>query len=98
MATQLVTFKMEHTALEEVDIIAKASGYYSRTEFIRAALRDKVEEAKYRKALAEIAHLKGAAKRKTTEEEYEKARNEVFDELHGSNDIFRRLKLANVRK
>lgn len=80
MATQLVTFKMEHKALEEVDKIAKA-GYYSRTEFIRAALRDKVEDARYRKALKELAPLKGIIKRKTTEEEYERIREEAFEQL-----------------
>lgn len=98
MATQLVTFKMDSKDLEEIDKTAKAGGYYSRTEFIRAALRDKVDKEALKEAMMKIAHLKGAAKRKTTEEEYEKARNEVFDELNGSDDIFRRLKLANVRK
>ncbi|MDD4878347.1 MAG: ribbon-helix-helix domain-containing protein [Candidatus Nanoarchaeia archaeon] len=97
MTTQLVTFKMERKALEEIDAVAK-SGFYSRTEFIKAALRDKVDKEGLKEAMMKIAHLKGAAKRKTTEEEYEKARNEVFDELHGSNDIFRRLNLANIRK
>lgn len=80
MATQLVTFKMNHAALEEVDEIAKA-GYYSRTEFIRAALRDKVEEARYRKALAEIAPFKGIIKRKTTEKEYETARDAAAKQI-----------------
>lgn len=84
MATQLVTFKMDHKALEEVDKIAKA-GYYSRTEFIRAALRDKVEEARYRKALKELAPLKGIFKRskQTTDEELDRIREKVAEEMFG---------------
>lgn len=82
MAAQLVTFKMEHKALEEVDKIAKA-GYYSRTEFIKAALRDKVEEARYRKALKELAPLKGIFKRsrQTTDEELHRIREQAVKQL-----------------
>ncbi|MDI6736956.1 MAG: ribbon-helix-helix domain-containing protein [Nanoarchaeota archaeon] len=81
MATLMVTFKIEHEALKEIDAVAK-SGFYSRTEFIKAALRDKVEEARYRKAIAEIAPFKGIfKKKKTTEEEYERIREEAFEQL-----------------
>ncbi|MBU2639075.1 MAG: ribbon-helix-helix domain-containing protein [Nanoarchaeota archaeon] len=85
MAIQLVTFKMEHEALEEIDKTAKAAGYYSRTEFIRAALRDKVEEAKYREALKEFAPLKGIFKkrRQTTDEEMHRIREKVAEEMFG---------------
>ncbi len=97
MATQMVTFKIEEKALKEIDKVAK-SGYYSRTEFIKAALRDKVDNARRKEAIATLSKFRGKAPRKISEEEYEKARNEVFDELNGSDDVFRRLKLANVRK
>ena len=39
-------------------------GYHNRTEFIRNALREKVEETKLKEAMMEIAHLKGASKKK----------------------------------
>lgn len=81
MATELVTFKMDKKFLEEVDKTVKAESYHSRTEFIRAALRDKVDKEGLKEAMMKIAHLKGAAKRKTTEEEYERHREEVFEEL-----------------
>lgn len=42
---------------------------------------EKVEEAKLREAMMEIAHLKEAAKKKTTNEEFEKIRKKVFEEL-----------------
>lgn len=81
MATELITFKMEHKFLEEVDSTAKEAGFQNRTEFIRNALREKVDDVKLKKAMLEIAHLKGAAKKKTTEAEYERIREQVFKEF-----------------
>lgn len=81
MATELVTFKMEHEFLKDVDQTAKSAGFQNRTEFIRAALREKVDDVKLKQAMASIAHLKGAAKKKTTPEEYEKAREKAFEEI-----------------
>ncbi len=81
MTTELVTFKMEQDFLNDVDKTAKSTGFQSRTEFIRAALREKIDEIKLKKAMMEIAHLKGAAKKKTSDEELEKIREKVFEEL-----------------
>lgn len=98
MATQLVTFKIDDKALEEVDKTVKASSYQNRTEFIREALRKKIEEEKMKEAIEILSKMRGKAPKKISEKEYEKVRNETFDELYGSDDVFRRLKLANVRK
>lgn len=81
MATDMITVKLEDKFLEEIDSIVEKDGYQNRTEFIRNALREKVEEAKLREAMKEIAHLKGASKKKTSEEKYEKIREKAFDEL-----------------
>lgn len=81
MTTELVTFKMEQDFLNDVDKTAKSTGFQSRTEFIRAALREKIDEIKMKKAMMEIAHLKGASKKKTSDEELEKIREKVFEEL-----------------
>ncbi len=81
MTTELVTFKMEKEFLREVDKTVKETNFQNRTEFIRNALREKIDEAKLKKAMIEIAHLKGAAKKKTTDEEYERIREHVFKEF-----------------
>jgi len=81
MVTEMITVKLEKNFLNEVDNIVKKSGYQNRTEFIRNALREKVEDAKLKEAMISIAHLKGAAKKKTTEEEYERIREQAFEEL-----------------
>jgi metal-responsive CopG/Arc/MetJ family transcriptional regulator len=80
MATELVTFKMEDTFLEDVDRTSKEAGFHNRTEFIREALRDKIEEIKMKKAMLEIGNLKGRA-RKTTDQERESVREKVFKEF-----------------
>lgn len=69
MTTELVTFKMEHKFLDEVDRTSKSSGFQNRTEFIRAALREKVDEVKLKQAMVELSKLRGKAPRKTTDEE-----------------------------
>ena len=81
MATELVTFKLESEFLKEVDGISKKSGFSNRTDFIRNALREKVDEIKLKEAMLEIAHLKGAAKKKTSEKQYEEVREKAFQEL-----------------
>ena len=76
----MITLKLDSDFLDEIDSLVKSGSYHNRTEFIRSALRQKVEEAKIKDAMMKIAHLKGASKKKTTEEEYERLREEVFEE------------------
>ena len=81
MTTEMITVKLEDKFLREIDTIVSLSGYQNRTEFIRNALREKVEETKLKEAMIEIAHLKGASKKKTNEETLEKLRIKAFEEL-----------------
>ena len=43
--------------------------------------QQKVEETKLKQAMFEISHLKGASKKKTTEEEYERMRKIGFEKI-----------------
>jgi metal-responsive CopG/Arc/MetJ family transcriptional regulator len=81
MTTEMITVKLEDKFLRDIDSVVKKEGYQNRTEFIRNALREKMEEAKLREAMREIAHLKGAAKKRTSEKEFEKIREKAFKEL-----------------
>ncbi len=81
MATEMITVKLEDIFLGDIDAIVKKEGYQNRTEFIRNALREKIEEIKLKKAVMELAHFKGSAKKKTTEESYEKIRAKAFKEI-----------------
>ena len=84
MATEMITLKLDDKFLDDIDAAVKKGKYHNRTEFIREALRGKVEDAKLKEAMMEIAHLKGAAKKKTTPEEYEHIRKKAFEELAAS--------------
>ncbi|MBW2993626.1 ribbon-helix-helix domain-containing protein [Candidatus Woesearchaeota archaeon] len=81
MVTELVTFKLDNKFLKEVDSISRKSGFSSRTDFIRNALREKVDEIKLKKAMMEIAHLKGASKKKISDKDYERARDLAFEKI-----------------
>lgn len=81
MTTELITLKLEDNFLQEIDSVVEKEGYQSRTEFIRNALREKLEEVKVRKAMLELSHLKGAAKKKVSSEEYERVRLKGFEQL-----------------
>ncbi len=81
MTTELVTFKMEHSFLEDVDKTAKKAGFHSRTEFIRNALRERVEEIKLKQAMIELGKSRGKAARATTDNERAKIRDKVFEEF-----------------
>ncbi len=81
MATEMITLKLDELFLKEIDTIVSSAGYQNRTEFIRNALREKVEEAKLKDAMIRISHLKGASKKKTNEKRYEAVRKAAFEEL-----------------
>lgn len=81
MATEMITVKMEDVFLREIDRVVEKQGYQNRTEFIRNALREKVEEAKIKEAMMQLARLKGASKKKTSDEDLEKIREMAFKEL-----------------
>ncbi len=81
MATNMITLKLEESFLKKIDAVVEKENYQNRTEFIRNALREKLEDVKVKEAMLEIAHLKGTAKKKISEEEYEKVRQQVFNEF-----------------
>ena len=82
MTTNMITVKLDNKFLEDIDTIVRKEGYQNRTEFIRNSLREKVDQVKLKKAMLQIAQLKGAYKgKKTTDEELEKIREKAFEEI-----------------
>ena len=81
MATEMITLKLAGKFLKEIDSIVKKEAYQSRTEFIRNALRDKLDESNLKEAMRSIAHLKGASKKKTTDEEIERVRELAIEKI-----------------
>ena len=81
MVTEMITLKLDDMFLKEIDLIVEKQGYHNRTEFIRNALREKVEDTKIKDAMMQIAHLKGASKKRTSDSDLEKIREKVFNDL-----------------
>ena len=81
MVTEMITVKLEDTFLDDIDSIVKKEGYQNRTEFIRAALRERIEKIKLKKVMIELSKFRGKAPRKTTDDERERIRELAFKEL-----------------
>jgi len=81
MPTEMITLKLEDRFLRNIDIVVEQKGFQSRTEFIRNALRDKLENHRIHDAIIQIANLKGASKKKTTDKDFEGIRQKAFEEI-----------------
>lgn len=81
MATDMISLKLERNFLKDIDNIVKIQNYQNRTEFIRNALREKIEQTQKQEAIKKIAQLKGASNKKTSKEKFEKLRKKAFDEI-----------------
>ncbi len=81
MATEMITLKLEDQFLRDIDRIVKEEGYKNRTEFLRRAIREKVEETRLKEAELQIYKLLGSSKKKITKAEYEHMRKEGIKKL-----------------
>ncbi|MBN1376866.1 ribbon-helix-helix protein, CopG family [Candidatus Woesearchaeota archaeon] len=79
MTTKLITLRLENNFLKNIDKVVEKKNYQNRTEFIRDALREKVEDIEEPDWLKALKKLKGASNKKTSEEEYEEIREKAFD-------------------
>jgi len=77
---EAITLKLDETMLANVDKSLKQHNYSTRTEFIRDAIRAKLEGLKKEELIAEFMKYRGKAKKKTTYAENRKTREKVFKE------------------
>lgn len=78
---EMVTLRFQEKVLKEMDKTMLDHNFNSRTEFIREAVRDKLEELKRDEIIEKFMKLRGKAKVKTTYEENRKTKEEVSKEL-----------------
>lgn len=76
-----VTIKFEDNFLQDMEKVMKKHRYATKSEFIREAIRKKINDLEREEALARVRKLYGSSKRKTTDEQLHKARDEVSEEL-----------------
>ena len=73
----MITLRLESAFLKKIDRFVDDKDVHSRTEFIRNAIREKIDDFETREALKEIALLRGSAKKKVSEEDL----NDYFFEI-----------------
>ena len=83
---ETVTVKFQENVLKEIDKNIAEHHFNSRTEFIREAIRDKIEELSRDDLIKEFLKFRGKAKKKTTYEENRKTREIVSKELMAELD------------
>ena len=78
---QTISLKMEGALLHEIDSILKSHRYSTRTEFIRNAIRDKLEELSRDELVKAFINLKGKSKKIHTDKEWEIVKEKAYKEL-----------------
>ena len=83
---ETVTFKLQEDIISEVDALLKPMRYNNRTEFIREAIREKLDRADKERRIANLLKLKGSLRTKTTDTELHKIREEAVRDIIRKND------------
>ena len=83
---QVVTVKFQENVLKKIDKGIAAHNFNSRTEFIREAVRDKLEGLSRDDLIKEFMKFRGNAKKKTTYAENRRTRWKVSEELAAELD------------
>lgn len=82
-----ICLKMEENMLKDMDNALKNNWYSTRTEFIRAAIREKLSEIEREEAIKKLAAMRGSlkGKRKTnmTEEQVREKVGREIAKKHG---------------
>ena len=75
-----ITIKVNTQMAKEIEKAMKPN-YSTKTEFIRAALREKLEKIKQTESYKELRKYLGILKTKTTDEELHRIREKVMDRM-----------------
>ncbi len=76
-----ITIKFEDDFIKVIEKVMNKHRYTTKSEFIRESIRERIKVLEKEEALARVRRLYGASKRKTTNEELHKAREEISEEL-----------------
>lgn len=78
---EAISMKLDGNMLHSIDETLKENNYSTRTEFIRDAIRDKLEDLKREKVIAEFLRFGGKARKTTTYEQNKKTAEKALLEL-----------------
>lgn len=78
---EIVTLRFQESILKQIDKASSEHSFNSRTEFIREAVRDKLEELKREELANKFLSFRGKAKVKTSFEEEKRIKEKAGKEL-----------------
>ncbi len=78
---EAICIKMDDELLDRMNKSMKRFGYSTKTEFIREAIRKKLEDDEKELLIKEFLKFRGKAKKKTTYEENRRTREKALLEL-----------------
>ena len=70
---ETVSIKLERDFLRAIDRVMKKHRYMTKTEFIRQAIRDKLNDLEKQDLLRNVEKLFGSSKRRTTDKQLHEA-------------------------
>jgi len=74
---ETVTFKLQEKFLKKIDKLLHPLNFNNRTEFIREAVREKLNKIETDRFMKRLAHYKGAAKNHISDEQLSKIKENV---------------------
>ena len=74
---ETITFKLQEDILNKIDQLLKPLHFNNRTEFIREALREKINKIDKEEILEALIKFKGSAKTKVSDERLHKIREKA---------------------
>jgi metal-responsive CopG/Arc/MetJ family transcriptional regulator len=77
---QTITIKVDESLNQEIEKAMKPF-YSTKTEFVRTAIVDKIKKEQKENIIAELKKMKGIIKTKTSNEEYERNRKLMGEEI-----------------
>ena len=78
---EAISLKLDENMLHNIDSSLRNNNYSTRTEFIRDAIREKLEQLRREQLAQEFMKFKGKATKKTTYEENERTAEEALKKL-----------------
>ena len=78
---ETVSVKFEESFLRDIEEAMKEHSYMTKTECIREAVRNKLDQFEREAALRQLKKMYGASKRRTTNKERHDAGERAFEDL-----------------
>lgn len=91
---ETVSLKLDDAFARDLERLMRKHRYTTKTEFIREAMRDKMRDLEVKERLHVLERLYGFSKKRTTEEEFRRIRQELSRELESEFDDMNRSGVA----